>query len=72
MFAKCFYEFVNVSACDLNSGREGPADFFGNAWFVPSLLDQLEDSRTDNVEREHLTVPDIEKDSSIRGSCASN
>jgi hypothetical protein len=70
--AKNFYEFVNVSAGDLDGRRVGLADFHRNACFVPSLLYQLEDFRADNVEREHLTVTDIEKDSSILGSCTSN
>jgi hypothetical protein len=70
--AKNFYEIVNVSAGDLNGRRVGPADFFRNACFVPSLLYQLEDFRANDVERKHLTVTDIEEDSSILGSCASN
>lgn len=67
-----FYEFVNVRAGDLDGRRVGPADFLRNACFVPSLLYQLEDFRADNVEREHPAVTDIEKDSSILGSCTSN
>ncbi len=72
MSAQSFYEFVNVSAGDLDGRNVGPADFLRNACFVPSLLYQFEDFRADNVEREHLTVKDIEKDSSILGSCTSN
>jgi hypothetical protein len=70
--AKSFYEFMNVGAGDFDGCVVGPADFFSDTCFVPSLLYQLEDFRADNVEREHLTVTDIEKDSSILGSCASN
>jgi len=72
MFAKSFYEIVNVSASDLDSRRVGPAYFLRNPFFVPSLFYQLKNFRADDVEREHLTVTDIEKDSSIFGSYASN
>ena len=72
MFAKSFHEIVNVSAGDLDGRCVGPADFLRNPRLVPSLLYQLEDFRAYNVEREHLTVTDIEKDSSILGSCTSN
>jgi hypothetical protein len=70
--AKSFYEIVNVGPGDLDGRRVGSADFLRDACFVPSLLDQLEDSRSDKIEREHLPVTDIEKDSSIGGSCTSN
>ena len=72
MFAKLFHEIVNISASDLDRRCVGPADFLRNPWFVPALLYQLEDFRAYNVEREHLAVTDIEKDSSILGSCTSN
>jgi hypothetical protein len=70
--AKSLYEFVNVGAGDFDGCVVSPADFFSDTCFVPSLLYQLEDFRADNVKREHLTVTDIEKDSSIFGSCTSN
>ena len=70
--AKSLYEFVNVGAGDFDGCIVSPADFFSDTCFVPSLLYQLEDFRADNVKREHLTVTDIEKDSSILGSSTSN
>jgi hypothetical protein len=72
VFAKSFNEIMNVRAGDLDGRCVGPADFLGDAPFVPSSLYQLEDFRADNVQREHLTVTEIEKDSSILGSCTSN
>jgi hypothetical protein len=71
VFAKTFYEIVNVSSDDLDGRGVDPADFVRNVCFVSSVLYELEDFRADNVEREHLPVTDIEKDSSIRGLCAS-
>ena len=72
MFVESVDEFVNVSANDLDFHCVCSADFVRNACFLPSLLYQLEDFRADDVDREHLALTHIEKDSSILGLCASN
>jgi hypothetical protein len=72
MFVESVYEFVNVSANDIDVHFVCSADFVHNACLLASLLNQLEDFRADEVDREHLALTHIEKDSSILGLSASN
>jgi hypothetical protein len=72
MFVESVYEFVNVSANDIDVHFVCSADFAHNACLLPSLLNLLKDFRADEVDREHLALTHIEKDSSICGLCAAN
>src|SRR5258708_6765091 len=72
MLTQGFDEIVNVRAHNLDAHCVGPTDFLRNACLVPSLLYQLENFRPNDIDRKHLPVTDIEKDSPILGVCASN
>jgi hypothetical protein len=70
MFAESSDEFTNVNADDFDLHSICPANLVGYARLFPSLFDQLENSGSHNVDRKHLTLTDIEEDSSVLRLCA--
>ena len=63
-------EFVNIAFDNVASNTEFVADFLGHLAFRATALQHFEDFGAHKIEREHLTVMDVENDSPIAAMSA--
>jgi len=72
VLAKVFNEIVHVGAHHVPACSIVAADFVCDSRFVVSPLHQFEDLGSDNIQAKHLTVMDVEENSSIHCLCSPN
>jgi len=58
-------EFEHIGTYHFPAGPIRTADFLGDSCLVISTLHQFEDLGSDNIQAKHLTVMDVEENSSI-------
>jgi len=72
VFFQSINEFAHVAFCNDAAHVELVTDSIDNRRFVSSVLEKFEDSRSDEIEVEHLPLPDIEDDCSVLAVCAAH
>ena len=65
-------ELAHVAFGDLSADFELVADFIDDYRFGGSVLKKFEDPRRDEVEIEHLALPDVQGDGSVLAMGAAN
>jgi len=65
-------EPAHIAFGDLSADFEPVADFIDDCRLRCSSFKKLEDARTDQVEGEHLSLPDIQDNGAIPAVCAAN
>ena len=62
---KCFDKFTHVRFGGSPLDPKLTCKLFRDLWLRRALLQEFEDSRSDEVEAEHLAVEDVEDDTAI-------
>jgi hypothetical protein len=65
-------EILYVVLSKVAADAEFSKDFFDDFWCSGTVFEKLEDSRSDEVEVEHLALPDIQYDGSVLAVRATN
>jgi hypothetical protein len=65
VFFEALQEFANIAFDNVAANTEFVADFLDHLAFRATALQHFEDFRAHKIEREHLTVMDVENDSPV-------